>query len=220
MKFLRRLFFHNVGLKLFSLALAFVLWAAVHRDPIAEVAMEVPIEFHNIPQNVEISSDTFYRATIRLRGPQREIRQLTPAGVQAVIELTGPVFGERTFDLTSQQIHHPRDLEVVQIVPSEFHVSFDTRATRSVPVKPRVLGTFATGYEIGEISVDPPTITIDGPQKHVDAVDAAITDPIDVSGLIQDGKFVRHAYVSDPLIQVANPDPVRITVIMKRTAAK
>jgi diadenylate cyclase len=220
MKFLRRLFFHNVGLKLFSLALAFVLWVAVHRDPIAEVAMEVPIEFHNIPQNVEISSDTSYRATVRLRGPQREIRELTPASVQAVVELSGSVSGERTFDLTSQQVHHPRDLEVVQIVPSEFHVSFDTRATRNVPVRPRVIGSFVTGYELGKIAVDPPSITINGPQKHVAAVDAAITDPIDVSGLMQDGKFVRHAYVSDPLIQVANPDPVHITVIMKRTATR
>jgi hypothetical protein len=28
--------------------------------------------------------------------------------------------------------------------------------------------------------------------------------------------FVRHAYVSDPLVQVMDPNPVRVTVIMEK----
>jgi hypothetical protein len=47
-------------------------------------------------------------------------------------------------------------------------------------------------------------------------VGSAITDPIDVSGLISRTTYSRHAYVSDPLIQVADPHPVRITIIMER----
>jgi YbbR domain-containing protein len=217
MDFLRRLFFENVGLKLFSIVLAFTLWLIVHRDPVAEVAIEVPIEFHNIPPNVEISTDAVYRSTVRLRGPERVIHQLSSADVHAEIDLTGLRPGERTFDVTAQQIHHPHELSVVQIVPSEFHVTFDTELTRQVPVKPRIIGNFASGYEIAQVVVNPTTVPISGPQKHVEAVDAAITDPIDVSGLMQQGSFVRHAYVSDPLVQVANPNPVRITVIMKQT---
>jgi hypothetical protein len=50
----------------------------------------------------------------------------------------------------------------------------------------------------------------------VEAVEAAITDPVDVSGTMNQATFVRHAYVSDPLVQVANPNPVRVTVIMER----
>jgi YbbR domain-containing protein len=83
-------------------------------------------------------------------------------------------------------------------------------------VQPRVAGTFAPGYSIGRIVVDPPNITISGPKKHVEAVEAAITDPVDVSGAIDRATFARHAYVSDPLIQVASPDPVRVTVIMQK----
>ena len=42
---LHRYVLHNLGLKLVSLALAMGLWLAVTRDPVAEVAVEVPIEF-------------------------------------------------------------------------------------------------------------------------------------------------------------------------------
>src|SRR3984885_3664871 len=121
--FLQRHVLHNLGLKLMSLALAVGLWLAVARDPVAEIAVYVPIEFHNIPQNLEISSENIPRAQIRLRGPERVIRHLQPSDVYADIDLSSLRPGERTFDLTAQQIHEPSDLEVVQVVPSQIHLS-------------------------------------------------------------------------------------------------
>jgi YbbR domain-containing protein len=217
--FLHRYVLHNLGLKLISLALAVGVWLAVARDPVAEVAVDVAIEFHNIPQNMEISSENIPRAQIRLRGPERVVHGLRPSDVYAEIELSGLKPGERTFDLTAQQIHEPAELEVVQVVPSQFHLTFDARLTRQVPVQARVAGTFAPGYGIERVAVDPPNITISGPKKHVEAVESAITDPVDVGGAIDRVTFLRHAYVSDPLIQVANPDPVRVTVIMQRVSS-
>src|SRR5271169_4473421 len=207
---------HNLGLKLISLGLAVGLWLAVSRDPVAEVAVDVAIEFHNIPQNLEISSENIPKAQIRLRGPERAVHRLQPSDVYAEIELSGLKPGERTFDLTAQQIHQPSELEVVQVVPSQFHITFDTRLARQVPVQPRVAGTFAPGYSLERVDVDPPAITISGPRKHVEAVESAITDPVDVTGTINRVTFSRHPYVSDPLIQVASPDPVQITVIIQK----
>jgi diadenylate cyclase len=217
--FFRRHVLHNFGLKLLSLALAVALWLAVARDPVAEVAVEVPIEFHNIPENLEISSENIPRAQIRVRGPQRVVRHLQSADVSADIELSGMKPGERTFDLTAEQVHQPKELEVVQIIPSQFHLTFDARLTRQVPVHPRVVGTFAPGYAIAQIVSEPSTVTISGPQKRVEAVEAAITDSVDASGTMSRATFVRHAYVSDPLVQVMNSNPVRVTVIMEKVGA-
>jgi YbbR domain-containing protein len=214
--FLRRYILHNLWLKLLSLALAVALWFAVAHEPVSELAVEVPIEFHNISQNLEISSEAVPRAQIRVRGSQRIIRRLQPADIYVDIDLSGVNPGERTYDLTSGEVHKPSELEVVQVVPSQLRISFDWRETREVPVQPRVIGTFAEGYEIARVVVNPPELRIIGPRKHVEAVDAAITDPIDVSGAMGAVSFVRHAYVSDPLIQSATADPVRITVIMEK----
>ncbi|MBZ5572187.1 MAG: hypothetical protein LAO09_09960 [Acidobacteriia bacterium] len=217
--FFRHYVLHNLGLKLISLALAVGLWLAVAREPVAEVAVDVPIEFRNIPENLEISSENIPRAQIRLRGPERIVHRVRASDVYAAVNLSGVKPGERTFDLAAQQIHQPTGLEVVQVVPGEIRVAFDTRLTRQVPVQPRVIGAFAEGYKIGQIVVDPSTVAISGPKTRVEAVEAATTDPIDVSGTIDRTTFVRHAYVSDPLIQVTRPDPVRITVIMDKVPA-
>ena len=217
--FLQRRVVHNFGIKLLSLALAVGLWLAVTRDPVAEVAVDVPIEFRNIPENLEINTESIPRAQIRVRGPQRIVRRLQPADIYAEIELSGMKPGERTFDLTSQQVYQPRELEVVQVIPNQFHLTFDTRLTRQVPVRPRVFGTFAAGYQIGHIDASPATITISGPRKRVEGVESAITDPVDASGTMDHATFVRHAYVSDPLVQVMDPNPVRVTVIMEKAPA-
>jgi YbbR domain-containing protein len=217
--FLHRHVLHNLGLKLISLALAVGLWLAVARDPVAEVAVDVAIEFHNIPQNLEISSENIPRAQIRLRGPERVVHHLQSADVYAEVELSGLRPGERTFDLTAQQIHQPAELEVVQIVPNQLHLNFDARLVRQVPVQPRIVGTFVSGYDIAQVVVEPANITISGPKKHVEGVESAITDPVDVSGVMSRATFTRHAYVSDALIQVASSDPVRVTVIMQKVSA-
>ncbi len=214
--FLRRHVVPNLGLKLISLAMAVALWLAVARDPVAEVAVDVPIEFHHFPENLEISSENIPQAQIRVRGPERIVRGLRPSDIHAEIDLEGSKAGERTFDLTSHQIRQPRELDVVQVVPSQFRLTFDTRLTRQVEVRPRVVGTFATGYSLGRIIVAPSTITISGPKERVESVEAAITDPVDVSGTMDRGTFVTHAYVSDPLVQMVHPDPIRVTVIMEK----
>lgn len=215
--FLQRTLFHNIALKIVSLLLAIGLWLAVARDPIAEVEMKVPIEFKNFPDNLEIDSSNSTEARIRVRGPERLIHRLQPAEVQAEIDLSEVRPGERTFDLTGRHVHVPQDLEVVQIIPPYFHVSFDSRAKRVVEVQPRVTGSFASGMRVAQVISDPPTVTITGPRRRVETVEAATTDPIDVSGTMTRATFMTQAYVSDPLIQVVHPTPVRVTVIMGRS---
>jgi len=214
--FFQRHVIHNFTLKLISLALAAGLWLAVARDPVAEVGVDVPIEFDNISPSMEISSENIPHAQIRLRGPEHAIRRLQPSDVYAEVDLHNLHPGERTFDLTVQQIHHPADLEVVQVVPSELHLAFDERLVRQVTVQPRVTGAVGAGYGIARIVVEPSTIVISGPKRQVEAVQTATTDPMDVSGAVGTLTFSRHPYVSDPMVQVADSHSVRVTVVTQK----
>jgi YbbR domain-containing protein len=213
--FFQRIFAQNIGLKVVSLLLAIGLWFAVARSPVAEVEMKVPIEFQNLPDSLEIDSASYTEAQIRVRGPERVIRQLQAADIRAEIDLASVQPGERTFDLTGSHVHVPQDLEVVQIIPGQFHLSFDNRFKAEVKVRPRVTGTFASGIRVAKVIADPPSVTITGPRRRVEAVEAATTDPVDVSGTMTQTTFVTQAYVPDPLIQVVHPTPIRVTVIME-----
>jgi YbbR domain-containing protein len=218
MDFLRRWVLHNFWLKILSLLLATGLWLAISPDQQpAEVAVRVPIEFQHVPPHLEISSVTIPEAQIRVRGPERLIRDLRSTDIHADLDLTDAKPGDRTFDLTSRQVRHQRELEVVQVVPGQVHLSFDSRLTRDVEIHPRVTGNFLEGEQVAKVLVDPEKITITGPKHHVEMMDAATTDPIDASGTTTQATFVTNVYVADALVQVVQPTPVRVTVIMEKT---
>jgi YbbR domain-containing protein len=216
--FLHKYVLHNLGLKIFSLLFAVALWLAVTRDPVAEVAITVPIEFHHIPDTLEINSENIPAAQVRVRGPARLVHGLRPEEVHVEVDLTGARPGERTFDLTARQVHQPRDLEVVQIVPSQFHISLDTTLTRTVEIRPRVTGTFASGLRVARVVATPSVVTISGPSARVNTVQSATTDPIDASGVMNTQSFSSNVYVPDPLIQIVRPVAVHVTVIMEKTS--
>ncbi len=220
MNFLRRYVLHNIWLKLLSLGMALLLWWAVAHDTPAEMEVVVPIEFQHVAADLEMTSDTIPQARVRLRGPGRLIQRIRPTDVHAEVDLAGARPGERTYDFTSQQVHVPDDVEVVQVVPTQFRLSFDVRKLRSVQVHPRVIGAFAPGLRIASVVADPAQITVSGPAKRVDAVDFAITDPVDATGLVSSGSFTTHAYVSDPMVQVVRPGPVRVTVTMEKSSGQ
>ena len=212
----RRIFLHNLPLKIMSLILATGLWYAVSREPVSEVEVSVPVEFQNVPENLELGSEHIPRAEIRVRGPARIVRDLKPSDVRAEIDLAGAQPGERTFDLSGRHIRTQRELSVVQIVPSQLHLDLDLRETREVDIRARVMGSFAQGLQVARTVTEPAHVMVTGPKRHVDSLEEALTDPVDASGTMHRGTFMTHVYLSDPLVQVVNPAPVQVTVIMER----
>jgi YbbR domain-containing protein len=216
----KRYVLHNFWLKLISLLLAAGLWWLISpEEQPAVVVLHTPIVFEHVPPHLEISSELVPEAQIRVRGPERSIRQLQPNEVHAEVDLSGAKAGERTFDLTSQQVRHPADVRVVQVIPSQLHLAFDMRLTREVEIHPRVTGVFAQGEEIAKVDVDPPRITITGPRSHVQRVEAATTDPIDATGTRGSGVFTTNVYVADPLVQVLQPVSIRVTVLVGKVGS-
>jgi YbbR domain-containing protein len=213
--FFREHVLHNAGLKITSLLLAFALWLAVASSPESQVNLNVPIIFLRMPSALEISTENIPSAQVRVRGPERLVSRLQASDLRLEIDLTGLQPGEHTFDLT-KDVAVPDRLEVAQIVPSELHLSFDTRARRQIPVHPRVVGTPAPGYRVGQIESDPPAVEIMGPKELVESIESAITEPVDVSGASRTITIRHTAYVSDPLIQVSDPHGVRVTVTIQK----
>ncbi|MGA2100645.1 MAG: CdaR family protein [Candidatus Sulfotelmatobacter sp.] len=214
----KRYVIHNFGLKALSLLLATGLWFLISRDEQpAEVAVRAPIVFQHVPADLEISSEAIPQTQIRVRGPERIIRQLNANDVQAELDLAGVGPQERTFDLTVQQVRHPREVTVMQIVPSQLHLAFDTRLSREVEIHPRV--SIGEGEQIVKVEADPPRIRISGPRRHVERIEAATTDPVDATGTLGSAVFNTNVSVSDPLIQIDSATSIRVTVTVQKVGS-
>jgi YbbR domain-containing protein len=213
----RKYVLDDLDLKILALLISFGLWWMMGRDPLVESVETAPIEFQHAPEKLLMNSDSGFEVQVTVKGPERVVRALKPADITAVLDLAGVRPGERTFDLGPRQIHVPRGLTVEQVVPSQIHIDFDPSASRMVEVRPRVIGGFVSGYGITDVSVDPTEISIEGPQNRVNAIDSAITDPVDATGVVGKATFTTHAYVADPLVRVQHPAPIHVTVTTGRS---
>jgi len=219
-KFVRKYILKNLPFKLVSLAVAIMLWWAVGRDQPIEIPITVPLQFQHAPENLEMNSDYPFQAQVTLRGSARLLQELRPSQVHAVLDLRGAGPGEHTFDLSPDDVRVPNNVKVTQVTPLQFHITFDRRATRSVQVQPRVIGTLLSGYGITKVVADPASVTIIGPERRVQAVETAMTDPVDASGVVGAATFTTHAYVADPLVRVQTPGPIRVTVNTEKTSGR
>ena len=211
--FLRQYIFHNIGLKAISLIVAVFLWLAVVHEPRTEVALTIPIEFQSVPPNLDFTSEHVPQAHIRVQGPERIVRSLDQADVRASLDLSNATSGEHTYDLTPNQIHLPREVDVLQVTPAQIRISFDCRITKQLPVHPRVIGAFASGVRITRVTSEPTQVAVVGPQNRVNQLETALTDPVDATGVIGRATFTTNIYIPDPLVHLARPEPVHVTVI-------
>lgn len=217
---IRHFIFDHALLKIASLIIAILMWYGVAHDPVAEISLAVPVEFSRPPKDLDYTTDVVPQAEIRLRGPARVIREIAPVSVHAMIDLQGAVPGERTYDLNSDQIQVPHDVEVMQVTPTRLRMAFDKRAVRQVAVKPRVVGTLPPGYRIESVTADPAVLTITGPARHVNAVDYAATDTVDATGVAGQASFETMAYLPDPLVHLSGSGPIHVIVKTQRTSSK
>jgi hypothetical protein len=209
----QRYVLHNLALKLMALVCAVLLWSAVAHEPMVETAYSVPIELHQMPPQLEITTTGIPLAQVRLRGPERRIRQLTTSDVHPIINVAGSGTGEHTYDLTASQVHVPYSIEVVQVTPSQIRIGFDRSLVRQIEIRPRITGRFDPGSGVLRVAADPATITVVGPETNVRAANTAITDPIDVSGVHGTASFITNAYVPDPLVRELKAEEIHVTVV-------
>ena len=59
--------FRHLGLKMVAIALATLLWLSVAGEHVVERIMRVPLEFRNIPAELEVVGDPPATVDVRLR---------------------------------------------------------------------------------------------------------------------------------------------------------
>jgi len=124
---LRKYIFANAGLKLLAVAISFLLWATYTAEPYAEVGFQVPLEFTTMPPLLEISGDVPTTAHIRVRGRSALLRRMIPADLNLRLDMKDGKQGTTPLQITPEMVGAPYGAAVVQVAPSEIHVTLVPR---------------------------------------------------------------------------------------------
>ena len=128
--FLRKYALNNLGLKLLALLISFLIWATYTSEPFVEVGYTVPLEYLNIPPNLEITGDVPTQARVRVRGRAAVLRRISPADLAIPVDLSGAAPGEKSVTLSLSQMALPPSVELVRVTPPEVRLTLAARAAR------------------------------------------------------------------------------------------
>ena len=204
--------FRHLGLKFLSIALAVLLWLVVSGEQIVERALRIPLEFTNLPAQLELVGETPTVADVRVRGSSGALTRLAQGDLVAVLDLRTARTGRRLFHLTPADVRTPFGVDVVHVSPSNVSIGFEQSESKLVPVVPAVEGDPAEGYVVGTIAADPATVEVVGPVSKIRSLTEAITEPISVEGSSTPVRESVTIGVSDPAVRLRKPQSANVTV--------
>jgi len=123
MRLLRRVFVHNLRLKVIALGISFFLWATYTAEPFAQVGYNVPVFYVNVPEGLAVAGAPPNVVRVVLRGRSGLLRRLTPADLTLNVDLATAPPGEVPVRLLPTMVDIPYGTEVVRLAPAEFDVS-------------------------------------------------------------------------------------------------
>jgi YbbR domain-containing protein len=207
-----RVLLEHLPLKLVSLGLALLLWYVIAGEKTSEMGMQVKVELQNFPADLELTGEPVNEVEVRLRASPGIIQRLGPGDVSARIDVKGADEGERIVHLTGDSIRVPFGVRVVKINPAIITLNFERTQQKSVPIRPRLLGRPASGFEVAEVTASPAEVQVIGPKSRVNDVESAYPEPVSVDGARTDVVERAAIGIEDPMLRIQGTPRVDVTV--------
>ncbi len=204
--------FRQLGLKLLAVSIASVLWFTVAGEHIVERSVRVPLEFRNLPQELEIVGNAPDSVDVRVRGASAILSRVQGGEIVAVIDLAIARAGSRLFPIRADEVRAPFGVEVAQVTPSTLALELEKAARRKVPIVPAIDGDPAPGFVIGRWIAEPPSVEIIGPDSRVRQVAEATTELVsvkDANSRVRDNVTVG---VADSSVRLVEAQSTNVTV--------
>lgn len=205
----------DAGKKILAILIAISLWFAANLQHDVEKNTAVDVNYTNLPKGLIIVNNPPEKLNVRVRGPRSQLSSVSSKDMVFTIDLSTLTTGTSLFEIRTDQLVPPRDVQVTGVSPSEINLDVDKLAEKRVSVNP-VLGEPDNGYEItGKPQVTPETVVIRGPEKLLKTIKSVGTDPVSLKG--EKSKFsievpLRPPY---PFIEITDGNTVKVTIDIK-----
>jgi YbbR domain-containing protein len=205
--------FQNLALKVVSVVLAALLWLIVSGEQTVERVLRIPLEYTNIPAQLELVGDPPTVVDVRVRGSSGTLGRLSPGEMAAVLDVRSPRSGQRLYHLTGSDVRTPFGVDVVQVTPSSIALFFERSSAKTVPVLPVLEGQPADGYMVDKVIADPSKVEIVGPASSLKLLSSAVTEAVSVQGAMKDIVETVTVGPADPSVRLRGPQTTtRVTV--------
>ena len=170
---------YAAGLSLTCLLVATV-WGLYTGGELSLIKMTAPIDFRNIPEDLELKDVSAESVEVQISGKQQLVNTLRPDQVRAFLDLKAMKPGVRPMVLNQDNIEIPLGLEVMRVSPSTIRLELEERVQKDISVEPKIVGVPPPGYRLKMIEVIPESIRLIGPKSKLSALNRLFTEEVDL----------------------------------------
>jgi hypothetical protein len=179
---MRKSFLENLGLKLAAVLLSVALWFFATSRGQSEISIDVPLVFRNIPSGLEMIDNNIKTISLNIKGQERPIKNIKLSDIVIYIDLSKAKKGKSIYYVTRDNIKLPHSLTVLNINPSSVKVIIEDTITKTVKVRPVIIGEPEKGYYVKSVEVAPQIVVIEGIRSQVRKFNTIKTESLDITG--------------------------------------
>jgi len=188
--------------KILSLAAALLISLFYKMSTLETRSFSPPLRVESTNSLVPASS---YPQTVKinLRGEKNNIYQILEEDIEAYIDLS-KYTSEDTHKIPVQIRKKGSALGIepleITVEPADILIKIENKISRNINIIPSFNGFVAEGYEIISQSINPSSITAEGPRSNIESLSEFNTVPIDLEGRYGNFSILTNIIVNDPLI--------------------
>ncbi|MEW6067224.1 MAG: CdaR family protein [Nitrospirota bacterium] len=180
---MKKVFLQNIGLKITAVIFAILLWLYAVSLGQSEISIDAPVEFKNIPRGLEIVDHGTKAISLSMRGRENLIKNIKPADIRVFIDLSKAKKGENIYYINRGDIKLSRAIAVTSINPSTIKVRTEETITKTIKVRPVIVGSPSNGYYVKSVKAEPLSVVIEGIKSEVRKINSIKTEQFDITGL-------------------------------------
>jgi YbbR domain-containing protein len=171
-----------------SLALAVFFWSTlvVSQGEILEKVVTIPVEYTASLPNLTLVGDKAEEVRLYLSGPKSALDTVNPSHTSVKIDLSKALPGKQSFIITRENINLPKEIHLLDVVPSSFELTLAEIIEKELIIKPQLVGKLPDGLKIRSLEVKPEKVKVLSPASdEMDKLISLTTTPIYLNNIYE-----------------------------------
>jgi diadenylate cyclase len=208
-------------MELFAVGLLSILcltgmWLSFSKGMETLATKEVPLEFINPDQKMEIISSSASNVKLLISGSRPLINAIKPGQINIKLNLSQSSVGTSKLTITRENILLPPGIRLKKVEPSTLDITLDTMVEKQLPIQPHWTGKLPKGLVMKEALSTPQTVTITGGGLILREVATIFTEPIPLEKLTESGSINVALVLNPASLKLQTKNSIQINYIISK----
>ncbi len=192
------------------------IWISFSKGLETLATHEIPVEFMNPDQKMEIISSSTSNVKLLISGAKPLINSLNPGQINVKLNLSQSVVGVNKLSITKDNILLPPGIQLKKIEPTEIDITLDALIEKELPVQPDWVGRLPKGLIMKGAKAVPETVRVIGGGLVLKDISTIFTEQIVLDKLTESGSTTVGLILNPASLKVGDDNKVQIQYTLSK----